>query len=193
MAFAIPKIEFNVKTKSGASAGGSDFIVSLASTTDLSLGMYVRGDHIPAGTTIIAIGPAAVQLSANATGIDSSFDFFNLISFEYPPKEMTAGKLSAQSTISESESGVRQTSIKFIEEIRSLNFSFLSHALYTQMDSFLKTYALYGYTFRYYDDKTTTTYNDYSLDKLDAEPKKLMGKGANEYVWEIPLKIRRVL
>ncbi len=76
---------------------------------------------------------------------------------------------------------------------RKLAFSFLSPAVYALLETFLNTSAIYGDSFRYYDDKTTSTYLDWELNDLNVSPKKLAPRGVDTYVWEVPLTFRRVL
>jgi hypothetical protein len=50
-----------------------------------------------------------------------------------------------------------------------------------------------GKSFKYFDDKTSAAYSVYELRELKFSPKKIAGKGANVYVWEVPLVFRRVV
>ncbi len=194
--FAIPRIQYlNVDT-TGATTSGSGTIGSIPDTSELVVGMFVRGTGIPTGALIGTIGVNSVTLAssvlATATG-SVAVVFGKEILFDYPPVETGGEELSTNSTISESLSGERQVSINYVEGLRKLKLSHLSPAVYALLDTFLKTHALIGESFRYYDDKTTSTYVDVELDQLKAQPKKLAPRGVDTYVWEVPLNLRRVL
>lgn len=197
MAFAIPKLQYKNVTLTGNTTSGSGTIAGLTSTASLAVGMFASGAGIPVGATIGSLTSNSFTLAggvlATATATGVSIDFGNEISFDYPPKEPKGEALEVNATQSESLSGVRQVSLNNIEAKRSLTFSFLSPAIYAQLDSFLKNHALLGSSFRYFEDKTLTTYVDYELDSLKTSPKKISPRGVDLYVWELPLTFRRVL
>ena len=192
MAHAIPKIYYAVVSTTGATTNLSDTITSVGSLTGLTVGMYVEGAGIPANTQIIAIG-VNVQLNKQATANGTvSLTFFNRVVFEYPPIEAGGETIDPKERQSTSISGKVQTSIDFVEGKRSLNFSFLSQDIYDALKLFHTSHAYIGRTFRYFDDQTLGTYIEYELSDLRFEGKKIAPKGTG-YVWQVPLKFRRVL
>lgn len=196
MAFRIPKIQWLNATIAGNTSSGNPQITNLTSTASLQAGMHVVGTGVPTGAKILTIdSPTQITLDANAsaTGTGVSFDFYFEIKFVYPPIEKDGEKLDSKEHVSVSISGVRQTSVDYIEAVRDFKFSFLSETLKNEVDNFMQTHALYGRSFRYFDDQTLTSYIDYELNTLKHTPKKLMGKGVDVYVWEVPLVFRRVI
>lgn len=197
MAFAIPKLQYKNVDTTGDTVISNGVITNIPDTTDIEVGMFVRGTGIPTGTlvgsktaTTVTLA-SAVLATANGTGVTLAFGYEIL--FDYPPIEDTGEALEAKNTTSESLSGLQQVSINYVEAVRRLNFSFLSHALYTSLDTFLRTSAILGDDFRYFDDKTLITYVSYELNSLKVTPKKIASRGIDQYIWEVPLQFRRVL
>lgn len=194
MAFAIPRIQYkNVDTTGDTNSNTT--VSNISDTSSLEVGMFVRGSGIPDGTTVAAIGANSVTLSqaATATASGVSLAFGYEILFDFPPVEPNGESYDTKAVISESLSGVRQVSQNHVEANRNLKFSFLSPSLYTQVDTFLTAHGLTGKSFRYYPDKTLSSYTEYELDSLKVAPKKIAPRGVDTYVWEVPLKFRRVL
>lgn len=197
MAFAIPKIEYKNGSTTGTVTSGSGTLSGLESTEDIEVGMFIAGTGIPAGATVESKTDTAVVLAGGVlatvsnASVDLSFGF--KIEFEYPPKEPKGEQFETNATTSISLSGIRQVSINHIEGNRSPIFSFLSQSIYELMLSFLQNHALLGESFRYYENKNSAAYLDYELDTLKVEAKKIAPKGEDVYVWEVPLKFRRVL
>lgn len=184
--YAIPKIEYNFVTKSGSSAGGSDFL-NVSDVVGLYIGMRVRGTGIPNGATISAIG-IGVQISMNATGAGSSFEFFREVEFEYPPIEEEDEAILPRERKSTSLSGVHQTSVDYVERVRSLIFSHLSPVIYSKLQDFFSNHGVFDRDFRYYEDKTTGDFIVYTLRTLEWRPKKVGLRG----LMLVPLQFRRL-
>lgn len=197
MAFAIPRIQYKNVDTTGDTVITDDDIINIPDTSDIEVGMFVRGVGIPNGATVLSKTSSTVKMnspnvaSANGTGVALAFGYEIL--FVYPPKEESGEVLETKNTTSESLSGIQQVSVNYTEGIRKLKFSFLSPTLYATLDSFLRTWALLGQEFRYYDNQTLTTYVTVELDKLKVEPKKIAPRGVDTYVWEVPLNLRRVI
>lgn len=197
MGFAIPKIQYKNVDTTGTTTSASGTISAIPDTTNIELGMFVRGTGIPTGAIVLSKTVDSVTLdnsvvaTANGTGVTLAFGFE--IEFDYPPEEETGEILDPKFTQSESLSGIRQTSLNFIEVNRKFIFSFLSQSIYNSLSTFLKTWGCLGETFRYYEDKTLTSYVEYELDKLKVTPKKIASRGVDTYVWRVPLDFRRVL
>jgi len=197
MAFAIPKIEYKNGSTNGNTTNGSGTIADVDDTTDIEAGMFISGTGVPSGATVESVTATTVVLAngatCTATGSDVTLNFGHRIEFEYPPKEAKGELLESKATVSESLSGQRQVSLNYIEGNRSLTFSFLTQTIYNLVKDFLEDHALLGEEFRYYEDKTLSTYVDYELDTFKVDPKKIAPKGEDTYVWEVPLKFRRVV
>lgn len=197
MAFAIPKIQYKNVDTTGDTTSGDDDITNIPDTTDIEVGMFCRGVGVPTGATVLSKTSTSVKLAGGVqatisdTGVTLAFGFE--IEFDFPPVEKNGEALATAATISESLSGVRQVSKNFTEGTRKLEFSFLSPAIYVLMDTFLKSWALDGNSFRYYENKTLTPYVEYELDALKVSPKKIAPRGEDVYVWEVPLTFRRIL
>ena len=138
-------------------------------------------------STTVVISPVA---TANGTAV--ALEFYNKIELDYPPVETTGEKLLPQERRSIALSGLSQVSVDYVEGVRDLNFRFLSNTLYVALKAFYDGYAVFGDTFRYFDDKTSGTYNTYELKKFDWEPQKITARGT-VYVWGLPLQFRRVV
>lgn len=197
MGFAIPRIQYENLDTTGDTTSGSGTISTIPDTSDLVVGMFVRGTGIPTGAKIGTIGASSVTLAssvlATATASTVTLAFGFEILFDYPPIEVAGEIISANATVSESLSGIRQTSINYTQGIRKLKFSHLSPAVYTLVDTFLRGWALLGEEFRYYDDQTLTTYVTCELDSLKVTPTKIAPRGVDTYSWEVPLDLRRAL
>lgn len=197
MAFAIPKIQYKNVDTTGTTTSASGTISAIPDTTDIEVGMFVRGTGIPTGAIVLSKTTSTVVLdnsvvaTASGTGVTLAFGFE--IEFDYPPEEETGDILDPKFTTSESLSGIRQTSLNFIEVNRKLIFSFLSQSIYNLLSTFLQTSGCLGESFRYFEDKTLTTYVTYELDKLKITPKKIASRGVDTYVWRVPLDFRRVI
>lgn len=197
MAFAIPKIQYKNVDTTGDTTSGNDTITNIEDTSEIEVGMFVRGTGIPTGATVGSLTDTTVTLasSVQATITDTEVEiaFGWEIEFDYPPKEETGEMLDMKATISESLSGVRQVSEDYLKGVRKLSFSFLSPALYALVDTFLRTHAIQGNAFRYYADKTLSSYTEFELEALKVTPKKIAPRGVDTYVWEVPLTFRRVI
>jgi len=194
MGFAIPKIEYANVTKTATTANLSPTLTSIASTVQISAGMNVRGAGIQADTKVISTGPTTVLMDKNATaGATVSIEFYFPIEFDYQPIEKNGAQLDAKERVATSISGTRQTSIDFIEENRALVFSFITESIYLLMKDFFQDWALFGKTFRYYEDKTLTPFTDYELAEYKFTPEKVAPKSVSTFVWNVPLKMRRNL
>lgn len=197
MAFAIPRIQYKNVDTTGNTSSGSGTISSVNPTTNIEVGMFVRGTGIPAGATVGSKTSNSVTLAggvlatANGTGVALSFGYEIL--FVYPPIEPDGPILDTKQTTSESLSGRQQVSVNYVEEVRRFKFSFLSQSLYNSVDTFLRTWGILGKSFRYFENQTLSSYVEYELNALKVNPKKLASKGVDVYVWEVPLEFRRVL
>lgn len=190
-AHAIPKIEWKNLSLTATRTGGSNTLTSVT-TTNIEVGMLIEGTGIPAGTTVLSKTVSTVVMSANASNPGtSSLAFLYRIEFEFPPIEKAGEQIDSKERQSVSISGKVQTSIDFIEAKRTLNFSFLSQALYESLKSFFITHGYAARPFLYYEDKTLGASVEYELSDLKFMPTKIVPKGF-DYVWSVVLKMRRV-
>lgn len=193
MPHAIPKIEWKNTTKTATRTASNNTLTSIASTADIEVGMIVEGVGIPAGTTVLSKTVSTVVMSQNAVSSGTgSVDFEYRIEFDFPPKENEGEELDPKERQSVSISGKVQTSIDYMEGKRTLAFSFLSQSIFDSLQVFYQTHAYIGRSFRYFEDKTSLTYIEYELADLKWKPKKITPKGSG-YVWEVPMKFRRVI
>jgi hypothetical protein len=194
MAHAIPKIHFNQKSIVGNSTNLSATLTGVLSTVGLENGMVIEGTGIPANTSIVSFTSSTItmsnQASANQTG--ATFSAYKKIEFDYPPIENSGERINPQERRNVSLSGITQTSIDHIEASRTLNFSFLSETKFQEIKAFFQTWAVYGESFDYFEDKTLTSFLTYEIKNFDFSPVKIAPKGTG-YVWAVPLQIRRVI
>jgi hypothetical protein len=115
-----------------------------------------------------------------------------VINFTYPPVEKEAPSLDAVEKVSKSKSGVRQISVDYFEEKRTLNFRWLTETQKAELQTFFLTHAGRGKSFRYYDDGLSATYADYILDDLKFRPKKITSVGVDVYIYEVSFTFVRV-
>lgn len=116
-----------------------------------------------------------------------------VINFDYPPSDIDPEATVINKKTTESISGVRSTQLNNVEAVRKLKFRFISEALKTSLESFIQTFAAYGKAFRYYDDKLGATYKTYEIDQDKFVPKIITAVGANTYIYEFDLQLRRVV
>lgn len=194
MGHAIPKIHYNQLSIIGTTTSGSSILTGALSTVGLFAGMLIEGPGIPAEATILSFTDTTITISANATasGTSQTFSAYKKIEFDYPPIETTGERLNPQERRSVSLSGVTQVSVDHIEASRALTFSFLSDSKFQELLNFFQTWAVYGESFDYYDDRATSTFATYELKNLDFSPVKIAPKGVS-YIWAVPLQMRRVL
>jgi hypothetical protein len=197
MAFAIPKLEYKNGSTTGTTTSASGTITGVEDTSDIEAGMFIEGTGIPAGALVASVTETEILLASGvlctASTASVTLTFGHRIAFDYPPKEPRGEQMETKATVSEALSGSRQVAVNYIEGNRDLTFSFLTQTIYNLVNTFLQDHALLGEEFRYYEDKTTTTYADYELDTFKVQPRKIAPKGQDVYVWEVPLKFRRVL
>ncbi len=74
------------------------------------------------------------------------------IQFEFPPKGFDPEGITVdgKGRVTESANGVFQTSLNYIEERREVVFSMLTDTLRGELDTFMKTHALKGFSFDYF-------------------------------------------
>lgn len=195
MAFAIPKIEYKNTSVEADVSSGNATLTGIADTSDIEAGMTATGTGIQANSKVLSKTSNSVTLdkTASASNNDIQIAFAHVIAFDYQPIEPKGEKFDPKERVSVAIAGTRQVSIDYIEGVREFKFSFLSQSIYDLMKAFMQNWACKGEEFRYYEDKTSGSYTNYELQKLNFDPRKIAPKGATDFVWEIPLTFRRVL
>ncbi len=196
MGYAIPKIEYNTTDTAGDTTSGNGTIANIADTTDIDVGMFVRGTGVPVGATVGSKTSTSVTLASGVLATATAtvaLVFGTKIELDYPPIEVEGETLDPQERRSKSLSGESQVSVDFIEGVRNLLFSHISSTLKTSLQTFHSGHAGLGYSFRYFEDKAVDSYVTYELKTLTWKPRKLAPAGLDVYVWNIPLQFSRVV
>jgi hypothetical protein len=116
-----------------------------------------------------------------------------VILFDYPPIEKKGESFDSKERVTTSLSGKRQVSVDYIEAKRALSFDFLSESIFADLKAFFLSHAFLGKSFKYFDDKNSSNYVTYELFDLKFNPTIKNGKGANLFVYEVPLTFRRIV
>jgi hypothetical protein len=117
------------------------------------------------------------------------------IVFDYPPAKGGDGpeEYDVIDHTNYSVSGVRQTSVDRIEAVRKLTFSHVSETILSQMQTFFLSWGYLGKSFKYYEDQSDVAYTIYQIKELKFQPKRILPVGANSFVYEFSLVLRRVI
>ena len=193
MAHAIPKIQYRISSLQGNTASASPVLTAFADTGQVAVGMYATGTGIPAGAKVLSKTSSTVTLDKDATanGTAVAFEFGFDLEFEFPPVEDGGETLEPNEKSSTSLNGTVQVGTNFIERQRAFQFRHISQAVKEAVETFMGDWASWGQPFRYFDDKTLSSFIVYELDDRKFRPKKITPKGTG-YVWEFPLTVRRV-
>lgn len=89
-------------------------------------------------------------------------------------------------------SGRRQTNVDYLEVTRKLKFGGLSEAEIVSLRAWFRSWAYLGKQFKFYDDKDGTDFETYELADLKFKPKRTSPVGANAYLYEVQIAMRRV-
>jgi hypothetical protein len=190
MSHPIPKIEYKNVEVECDTTNGNAVLTNAADTTNVEAGMNIRGTGIATGATVLSKTSTTVTMSANATAsnTDQTIEFYWPIEFDYPPIEENQEEIKPQVRRSTSLSGINQVSVDHIEGIRNLEFSFVTSAIYALFKTFYQTHAVFGRTFRYYEDKTTSSYVEYETES-SFKPRKPTGSSTYRFTFNM----RRVI
>ena len=101
-------------------------------------------------------------------------------------------QLDVSENVLVSLSGQRQVQMNFVEASKKVKFMGLSEAKVDSLKSFFLTWACFGKSFRYYEDKDSSSYVTYELAELKFLPKRTGIAGENAFTYELPFKLRRV-
>lgn len=194
MAHEIPKIQYQILELSGNSTSLSPTLTGMTSTAQVAIGMKVVGTGIPAGARVLSKTVSTVTLDDDATLTTTgvALEFYRELEFEFPPIEDGGETSEPKEKISISLNGTRQVLVEHVEGVREMRFRHVSNLIFTEFQSFMRNWAGFGQPFRYFDDKTLTSFVVYEAAKLELKPRKISHNGAS-YVWEFPFTVRRVL
>lgn len=194
MASYIPRLEWNERTINGDSTNASAVISGISDTTNIKVGMVIDAAAFPADTTVLSKTVNSVTLSANATSTlaDHDFDFFERFTFPYPSLDNVRPEYLPTEQISESVGGVRQTQINNIIKKVTFNFTFIPKASLDSLETnFYLAWAVFGYSFRYYQSYEIDISEDYELDNYDWKPVNAI-PSQGDFLMKLALKFRRV-
>lgn len=194
MGNGIPKIEYlNLSTTGDLTAESAT--VSNIATAGIEVGMAVRGAGIPSGVTVetLSIGSLTLSKQAMGTAAGVELEFAHVVEFEYPPADDGDEDLEASEQVSTSLSGARQVSVDHVIGVMRPEFSFLSQPIFEKLRTFVQNHGIFGRSFRYFPDKDESEFRTYELATFRFSPKKVVARGDNEYLWKVPLEMRRVI
>lgn len=114
------------------------------------------------------------------------------IEFTYPPKDDQGESIDAKERQTTALDGTRWVKIDYWEAKRRITLSFLTEAQINALRAWYKDHASQGLFFRWYDDKTLTTFREYQIERNSFVPQKVVPVGVREFLWEVTLEFRRV-
>lgn len=189
----IPAIEWDEKTTDGTSSIGSNVVASVSDTSLVVAGMVIVSSAFPYNTRVVSKTVDSITLTQNAMAVASSFSFYKRFEFTYPASTDEDEQIRVNQSQAVSLSGIRQKVTNFFEARRSVTFGFIAKTdRDTLRDSFLTTWGLLGRSFKYFNDKAINTSVNYEIDSSDYSQKRQVKKHP-DYLYEIPLRFRRVL
>lgn len=89
-------------------------------------------------------------------------------------------------------SGRRQVNVDFIQVSRKLRFGGLSEAQIASIRTFMRSWALKGEQFKFYDDQNGSDFEIYELADLKFKPRRTSIAGENAYLYEFEIAMERV-
>jgi hypothetical protein len=189
----IPALEWDKKTTDGASSIGSATITGVSDTSEVLAGMVIVSSAFPFKTTVLSKTANTIVLSATATAVALSFDFYKRYDFQYPPTKDEGEQYKANQTKVKTISGAIQTVTNYVEATRALTFGFVSKTDRDNLrDSFYVAWALLGKSFRYFEDQDINTVINYENNTLDYRQKRQVKKHP-DYLYELDFNFRRVI
>lgn len=160
-------------------------------------GMQVTGPNIPDETVVVSVDPdtGLVEISNAPTSDESGveLEFFFRYQFEFPPSQDTDDQDNAKQAVQTSLSGIQQVQTFHIEVERNITYNMLTRE---QRDllrvEFFEKWALLGFTFRYRDDETLGSFQNYQLNRFAFTNARTVKKHP-AYLYSLNLNIRRVI
>jgi hypothetical protein len=192
----IPRLEWNEITGlTGDLTISDDTILGISSTAALRVGMIVQGVGIPSGTRIVSKTLTSVVMSTDATASGSavSLTFFERYDFEYPPVKDSEEKIKPAQKISTSINGSTQIQTDHVEAERDLDFNFVKSDEVDLLEQvFYKSFALFGNSFRYFQDKEDSVFQTYELNTFTFNRNRQIKKHPT-FLYQLKFSFRRVI
>lgn len=116
------------------------------------------------------------------------------VTLEFPPEGDNLNeveKSNVQRTIS--GSGIAQHQFNYTEQIIAVNLVFVTQALQVQLRTFFETWALKGNEFKYFEHSDLAGFITVTLDRFDYTPKRIIPDGSGGFIYDISLRMRRVI
>jgi len=117
------------------------------------------------------------------------------IEFDYPPNDDFRNQnyvADAKETVS--SNGRSQTQFNYMENNFNLVFTFISEAIKLKMDLFFKTHGLLGKEFKYFEDKSLTTFKTVRINSKNYTPSILFPTNVpNEFVYQIKIAFTELI
>jgi hypothetical protein len=190
----IPAIEFDEKVVTGTRTISSEVISSIADTSLISIGQIVYGAGVPYGSRVVSKTSNSVTLSNAATASGTSLlSFFTRFEFRYPASTDEGEQIKADQSVTRSLTGITQTLTNYIDAERNLTFGFITKAEKDFLiDDFFIGWALFGKSFRYFDDKEINSIKTYENASETANIVRQVKKHP-DFLYEIEFNFRRVI
>jgi hypothetical protein len=193
--YLIPAIEWDEKIITGDTTTASAVITNVPDTSEIVTGQVIYGDDIPYNSRVVSKTASTVTLDQNATDNNTgiSISAYTRFDFEYPAQEDNGESISSNQSTTLSLTGVSQTILNYVDADRVLKFSFITKAdKDILVDSFFIGWAIYGKTFRYFDDKEVNSVKNYFLESKNISPKRVVKKHP-DFLYELDFTFRRVI
>lgn len=117
------------------------------------------------------------------------------IEFDYPPSDDFRNQnyqVDSKETVS--SNGRSQTQYNYMENNFNLSFTFVSEALKNKLDWFFKSHGLRGKEFKYFEDKSLTTFKTVRLNSKSYQPEILFPTNTpNEFVYQIKINFTELI
>lgn len=117
------------------------------------------------------------------------------ITFRLPPegRDPLGRQVTLKGDVSESSSGITQTSIDYLEEVFRVKFYDLNYTEISTLETFFTTHAVFGENFKYYPDKNVASYYTVTLDKREFRPEGEYADPENtDFRYTLAMTMRRV-
>lgn len=115
------------------------------------------------------------------------------IEFRYPPAKDDGERYDTKDRVTTALSGKRWTIVDEIEALRSVTLSFLTETEISALRAFFINHAGRGKPFKWFDDKESSEFKWYELNKNELKPRKITSVGASKFIYEVTLELRRIV
>lgn len=188
----IPRLEWNDQIVSATRTATDPVLASIASTTNISVGMIASGTGIPIGATVISktVNSVTLSVAASLSGT-SNVTFFKRFDFQYPPIDDTEEVLKPKNNVSTSLTGKQQVSTLHVEATRGLEFGFVNSTDADILKNDFYAFALYGNEFRYFPDQDETPFVNYEMERYEYKRDRQIKKHP-AFLYKMSFLFRRV-